>query len=183
MQIGYGIMLEDEITNLMREIELLLFDKFNIKKGLHQPPHITIKPPFEVSDLSPYKNYLDELCEKMEPFEVHLKGFNCFGKKVIYLDVQHNQKLYDIYETIFSDIKGKYNPGLVRDDMIFHATLAYDDIDEETFSKAYEYLKANYQPEFKFTVNKIGLFYQLPLLHTGDESGWIVIKKKSLNTI
>ncbi|MFA5830014.1 MAG: 2'-5' RNA ligase family protein [Candidatus Gracilibacteria bacterium] len=176
MQIGYGIILGGEINNFMREVELLLFNKFNLRKGLYQPPHITIKPPFEVEELSSYKNYLDELCGKIKAFEVELKGFNSFGKKVIYLDVKNNQKLYDIYEIIFGDIKNKCNPKLIKDDMIFHATLAYDDIDEETFDKAYKYLKTNYQPEFRFTIDKIGLFYQLP----GD-SGWIVIKEKSLN--
>lgn len=177
MQIGYGIILEGEINNFMREIELLLFDKFNLRKGLRQPPHVTIKPPFEVSNLSPYQSYLDELCQKIKPFEICVKGFNHFGNKVIYLDVQRDQQLHNIHETIFNDIKGKYNHKLVKDEMIFHATLAYDDIDEETFNKAYGYLQANYQPEFRFTINKIGLFYRL-----ADDSGWIIIKEKSLNT-
>lgn len=176
MQIGYGIILEGEINNFMREMELLLFNKFNLQKGLCQPPHITIKPPFKVEELSPYKNYLDELCKKIKPFEVELKGFSSFGKKVIYLNVKKNQKLSDIYETIFDDMKNKYNPELKREEIIFHATLAYDDIGEETFHKAYEYLRENFQPEFKFTIDKIGLFCQLP-----DESGWIMIQEKSLN--
>lgn len=176
MQIGYGIILEGEINNFMREVELLLFNKFNLQKGLCQPPHITIKPPFKVEELSPYKNYLEELCKKIKPFEVELKDFGSFEKKVIYLAVKKNQRLQDIYETIYLDIKNKYNPKLAREEMIFHATLAYDDLDEETFRKAYEYLRENFQPEFKFTIDKIGLFSQLP-----DESGWIVIKEKSFN--
>ena len=176
MQIGYGIILGEDVNKFMRGIELLLFDKFNLEAGLHQPPHVTIKPPFEVDDVVPYQNYLDELCEKIKPFDVHLKGFNCFSNKVIYLDVQHNPRLYDIYETIFKDIKDKYDPELERDNMIFHGTLAYDDIEEETFNKAYEYLKENYQPDFKVTVKKIGLFCQL---YDGGE--WIIIKQKSLN--
>jgi 2'-5' RNA ligase len=177
MQIGYGIIVEGEIKNFMREIELLLLNKFNLKKGLYQPPHITIKPPFEVNELKLYENYLDDLCEKIESFEVSLKGFNSFGKKVIYLDVEQNQKLYDTYETIFNDIKNKLNPELTRDDMIFHATLACSDINEETFDKAYKYLQANYKPEFRFTVKKIGLFYELP-----NKTGWIIIKEESLHT-
>jgi 2'-5' RNA ligase len=176
MQIGYGILLDGEIYNFMRKMELLLSDRFKIQKGLRQPPHITVKPPFIVTDVAAYQAYLDELCKKIEPFEIELAGFNSFGKKVIYLDVKKNRRLDEIYQIIFHDIQSKLDPEVKRDDMIFHATLAYDDLDNKSFTEAYEYLKSNFQPKFKMTAGKIGLFYQLD-----NDSGWIVIKEKTLN--
>jgi 2'-5' RNA ligase len=178
MQIGYGILLDGEIYNFMRKMELLLFDRYKIQKGLCQPPHITIKPPFTVDDISVYQTYLDELCQKIEPFDIELEGFNSFGKKVIYLDVKKSSKLDEIYQTIFSDIRSKFNPEIKKDDMVFHATLAYDDLNEESFDEAYEYLKSNFQPKFTMTAGKVGLFYQLV-----DDSGWIVIRERSLKNI
>lgn len=174
MQIGYGIILEDEIYNFMREMELLLFEKFGLKKGLYQSPHITIKPPFEVDSFEPYMQYLDELCEKTSPFQIELNGFNAFAGKVIYLDVRSNNHLFLAYETIFSDLK-KMGVPVLRDDMIFHATLAYGDVEAATFAKAYDYLQEHFHPHFSCQTKKIGLFYQLP-----EDSGWIVIKEKAL---
>lgn len=158
----------------MREIELLLFERFGLKKGMYQIPHITIKPPFAVDSVEPYIQYLDKLCEKIIPFEIELDGFNAFSNKVIYLDVKKNDYLSLAYETIFADLK-KLGLPITRDDMVFHATLAYGDLDALTFAKAYEYLQKNFHPHFSCQTEKIGLFYQLP-----EDSGWITIKEKLL---
>lgn len=166
--------MEDEVYNFMREIELLLFDKFGLQKGLRQSPHITVKPPFIADSIAPYVKYMESLCAGLEAFEIELDGFNSFSSKVIYLDVKENPNLFAIHEKITSDFKKEFNRN-EKEEMIFHATLAYGDVDEETFKKAFEYLKAHFKPKFKFKPQKMGLFYQLP-----DDSGWIVVKEQKL---
>ena len=78
------------------------------------------------------------------------------------------------YETILSDLQ-KLGTPILRDDMIFHATLAYGDVGASVLAKAYEYLQKSFHPRFSCKTKKIGLFYQLP-----EDSGWIVIKEKDL---
>ena len=177
MQVGYGILMEEEVYNFMREMELLLYKKFGLKKGLRQSPHITVKPPFITEDSAPYEQYLDELCAKINPFEIEIDGFNSFGTKVIYLDIKKNINLINIHQVITSDLKSKFNH-YEQEEMIFHGTLAYDDIDEKTFNEAYEFMKANFHPKFKIKAQKIGLFFQLP-----DDSSWVVIKEQALRSI
>ncbi|PIZ76436.1 hypothetical protein COY05_01100 [Candidatus Peregrinibacteria bacterium CG_4_10_14_0_2_um_filter_38_24] len=169
MQIGYGIVLEGEIFNFMRDMELKLFQQYGFEKGMEQPPHITIKPPFEVEEIDSYMDYLEEFCSKIDSFDVELEGFNSFSNKVIYLDVMKNDMLHKLNQIIMSDLK------LESDEMIFHATLGYGDLSEEKFKDAFEYLKVNFKPKFKFRVSKIGIFLNLP-----NDAGWIIVKECSL---
>lgn len=168
MQVGYGIIMEGAVFNFMRKIEIDLYDRFGFKNGMQQGPHITVKPPFEVQQISEYVEYLEVLCEKIEPLEIELEGFNSFGKKVIYMDVKNTEILSKIYETISSDL----NIHVENEEMIFHGTLAYNDIKEEDFDKAYKYLNEKFKPKFKVVAKKIGLFYKLP-----EDNGWIIIKE------
>ncbi len=170
MQIGYGILLDGKVFNFMRGAEIMLQDKFGFEKGLRQSPHVTVKPPFETEDLTPYLEYLETLCSETDTFKIKFKGFNSFGKKVIYLDVMPNEKLMSIYKKITKDLD------LPEDDMIFHGTLAYGDVEEDKFDEAINLLKNNFDPEFEVTARQIGLFYQL-----SNDEGWVVIKKCNLN--
>jgi len=170
MEIGYGILLEDKAFNYIRGLELELFENLGLEAGLRQPPHITIKPPFEVSELQPHFEYLERLARETEPFEISLKGFNSFGEKVLYLDVLQNEKLFDLNKKITSDLSTNV------DEMILHATLAYNDLNQESFKKAYSILMQKTLPDFKFVFKKIGLFYRL-----SNDAGWIIIKKANLN--
>lgn len=170
MQIGYGILLEEEVFNYVRERELELFESFGMETGLKQPPHITVKPPFETKELQTHLDYLEVLAKEVEPFEISLKGFNYFGDKVIYLDVIHNEKLFALNRRITSDLTA------IDDEMIFHATIAYSDINSSEFKRVYDSLIKKSTPEFNFTFKKIGLFYKL-----SNDAGWIVIKEATLN--
>lgn len=172
MQIGYGILLEEEAFNYVRERELELFASSGLEAGLRQPPHITIKPPFEAKELQTHLEYLETLANEVEPFEIRFKGFNHFDDKVIYLDVMHNEKLFELNEKITSDLSA------VEDAMIFHATIAYSDINSTKFKEAYDSLIKKTTPEFKFIFKKIGLFYKL-----SNDAGWIIIKEATLNKI
>jgi 2'-5' RNA ligase len=170
MQIGYGILVEEEIFNYMREKEVELFKKFGLEAGLKQPPHITIKPPFEAEDLELHFKYIEKLAKEIDPFEISIKGFNHFGNKVIYLDVMHNEKLFALNKKITLDLHES------KDEMIFHSTIAYSDINNKEFQEAYDMMIKKPTPEFKFKFNKIGLFYKL-----SSDSGWIILKKITLN--
>lgn len=48
-QIGFALLLPDSVNNLIRDIELTVSDLTDNQLGLSQPPHITVKRPFQVS--------------------------------------------------------------------------------------------------------------------------------------
>ncbi len=174
MKIGFAILLDNESHNYARKLELELCKNFGLCWGLKQSPHITIKAPFETEELDPFIEYLEDLAKEIVPFEIELAGFNYFEPKTIFLDVKENPKLKELHSHILKDMKEKFGiePNEFEGENVkFHSTIALEDVTEEKFKKAKEYLK-KYTPNFKFKAKTLGLFYYL-----GDDAGWIIIRR------
>lgn len=177
MRIGFAILLDDKSHNVARKIELELCDKFGLCYGLKQSPHITIKAPFDTTNISPFVNYFELVAKKTKPFDIELEGFNYFEPNVIFLDVKENKKLKKMHDKIIKEMEEKFSiePHEFEGDNIkFHVTLAVVDVTKSKFIKAKEYLK-KYKPKLKFKAKTIGVFYYL-----GEDAGWAIVKRISL---
>lgn len=177
MLIGFGILLNGESFNLARKLELELCKKFGLCWGLKQPPHITIKCPFETKELDKFTNYLQDLSKNVKSFEIELEDFNYFEPKVIFLDVKENPKLKKLHFKIIKDLKEKFciEPHQFEGNKIkFHSTLAVIDVTKQKFLRAKKYLE-KYKPKLKFKAKSIGIFYYL-----GKNAGWIIVKEINL---
>lgn len=172
MQIGIGIILEEGVYNYARDLELKISNQFNTKDGLRQPPHVTIKAPFEVSSLEPFVQYFDGLVSSIKPFELELGGVDSFAPSVIYIKVKESQELNRLHLKIVKDLETQYNVKPTQyegADRTFHSTLAMGDLTKKEHDKAMEYLK-NENQTFKFKFTTLGLFYLF------EEKDWIVIR-------
>lgn len=172
MTIGYAIMANVECHNFIRKVQLELY--LEAGAGLaRQSPHITIKSPFETSEIEDHVAYLESLSESIQSFEVELDGFGSFGEKVIYLAVKPNRKLRNMHQKILSEVNMRF--GLIPhefegENIVFHMSVAGFD-NSESFYKAQLYLR-KYNPQFRYSINTLGLFYYL-----GENNGWIVNRK------
>lgn len=173
MKIGYAVLVSDEVFNFMREFEVEFFQTFGANRGLAQPPHITIKGPFDTDDLRWHADYLDSLARQVKPFTVHLKGIGAFGPHAIFLDVLPHFALDQLSKKILSDLPVKtHTPFEANHDIHHHATLAFPD-SEEVFKQALiQY--ADMRVDLEFTVERLALFYQ-------HQDSWIVYKKVQIS--
>lgn len=173
--IGFGILLPDELHNFVRELELKLFLKFNLKKGLKQSPHITFKGPFSVDEFEPYKNYFDELAKEITPFEITINGISNFNSEVVFLDILENPDLTGLHNKVLFELQNKFGiqgGEYEGDNVKFHATLAYGDLSDDIFNDVKQTL-LKLKPSFTFTFKSIGLFYKV------DDS-WIIYRKATI---
>lgn len=177
-RIGYAILLDDESHNYAREVELDLSLKFQTRAGLRQSPHITIKPPFFVDDISTHVKYFDQLAKSLKPFKIEIEGFDFFEPKVIFLNVKKNSRLNEIHQKIIKDLQKKYkiefNPQTEGENVRFHSTVALSDLSEEKFFEAKKYLSKK-KPKFSFKAKTLGLFY-----HLSPEEGWIIYRRANI---
>lgn len=168
-----AILPEQEIQNEITSFKHQAAKKFNTKRALTSPPHITLAAPFKYSD-SEIRNVLEvveEFALEQTPFDVELKDFNCFAPRVIYLDV--------IKSVMLDDTHRKLNAILERDceiewnfkDSEFHPhmTVAFKDLKEAMFPKAWKYFRrAKYKNTFKANALNV-------LKHDGKE--WQIFKE------
>lgn len=169
MKIGYGIMLDVATRNFIRQVQLELHHQVGI--GLaRQPPHITIKSPFETTEIAPHRKYLDDLSQKLNGLEVEIEGFGNFADKTIYLDVRHTPTLIALHETVLQQAEEKFGLKPLEfegKNIKFHASVA--GFENVSRCKDAQGFLSKYSPKFKFRVLQLGLFYYL-----GPGKGWIV---------
>lgn len=88
---AYGIVILPP-PDLYREL-VLLRKKHPLLRSV-SPPHITVKAPFVPrGTLALVTDRLEEICSRIEPFELKLNGLGNFGSKVIYVRVEESPEL------------------------------------------------------------------------------------------
>lgn len=181
-KIGIGALIEGEAHNTIRALELKLADKTSNFSGLGQPPHITVKAPFDVISLADIKTYqalLEGIAQNHTSLDLELCGAGNFNQSVLYLQVAYSESLRQLHEDLlvatlrhFPEAKGKFEDK----EAVFHATLAMG-LRPTQFAIARETLETLPQASSSISANirKLGLF-----LKVSDSNQWIVLAEKML---
>ncbi|WP_255578632.1 2'-5' RNA ligase family protein [Chitinophaga sp. sic0106] len=142
-------------------------------------PHITLQVPF-TADPALEKAFCDELTEfakTQAPFEVSLNGFGTFPNKqnrVLFINVEKSETMSAMHRQLINFLRKEFgfSTMLARTGFTPHVTVAFKDLDDDQFNKAWpEYENKEYQATFK--VNN--LYF---LRHNGKS--WEVLQKCKL---
>ena len=175
MQLGFAILLPDDVHNAVRRWQLQIARACGSNPALKQYPHITLKQPFHARELEPVEAYFDELVRSTSPLRVEVDGVDRFYEDdVVFLDVQPSPELDRLRLDILRDLGTRFRvkPRDVEgEEYRFHATLAYS-LPAGTFDRAWSTV-AQVDAHFRFDADALGLFY-----YTGEE--WILYKRVRL---
>lgn len=180
--IGIGALIEGDAFNCIRTIELDTANAIGSFQGLAQPPHVTVKRPFDVRDVASIKKtsqLMHAIASNTRSFELTLDGVNNFADKVWYLSVQKNEALAQLHNQcldkltpFFPDCKGVFE----GENAVFHSTVTMD-MTPEQFTLAEKYLKS--QPEDRYVISapvtKLGLF-----LGMNNNTHWVIVDQSDL---
>ena len=175
MQLGFAILVPDDIHNAMRRWQLAVADLCGGNAALKVHPHITLKQPFHARALGPIEDYFDRLVEQADPVEIHVDGVGRFeGDEVVFLVVAPEPRLEALRLRVLDDLRERFGikPRDIEDERYrFHATLAYG-LPEGTFERAWDALRGM-EVNVTFRLESVGLFY-----YTGQE--WVLYKRARL---
>ncbi|GEP94663.1 2'-5' RNA ligase [Chitinophaga cymbidii] len=142
-------------------------------------PHITLQVPF-TADPSLERAFCEELTEfakTQAPFEVSLNGFGTFPNKqnrVLFINVEKSETMSAMHRQLINFLRKEFgfSTMLARTGFTPHVTVAFKDLDDAQFEKAWpEYENKEYTASFK--VNN--LYF---LRHNGKS--WEVLQKCKL---
>lgn len=174
MWLAIAILLNDEIHNYMRKVQLQLLNEHDHEGGVRleagRTPHVTIKQPFEAVSLERAEDYFDRLASEIEPFEIVVRGIGFFEGGVVFLDVGQDPRLVTLQRRVLADLADRFGtrPAEFEDDRYqFHATLAF--ISEDAFERVRAALR-DVRTEFRFVFDTLGLFYR-------TDEGWVLYKR------
>jgi len=171
MKIGVGLLIDNEAHNELRDLELVVSSKTGNELGLFQPPHITIKRPFEADQNTfvDVKKILKEFCSSVEEFEVNLGVYRTFGNEVIYAYME-DSKIISAKKILLEKLE-KINvipDEFDEDKYIAHSTISLG-LSSNEFRIAESELQ-NYKDKTMTTlISRVGLFLNV------DEKHWIVV--------
>jgi len=172
--LAYVILLPDNVHNFMRRLQADVYERYEASRfTLPLEPHVTLKQPFETSDVGAHEQYLDRLARETEPFELRLRGLGVFeGDGVLFLDVEQDPRLLTVQRRILDDFRlppAEFESGHPRP-YYFHATIA-------TALAARDLAEARGRhaetPEFRFATERLGLFRK-------TEDTWTLYKRVRL---
>jgi 2'-5' RNA ligase len=107
-EVGYVILLNDEVTNYVRRLQIDLLREHGPCPSLHVAPHITLKQAFPVPALEPFERYFEQLINETEPFEIVVRGFGSFDRDILFLDVVQNSHLVELRKRILRGLSVEF---------------------------------------------------------------------------
>lgn len=145
-------------------------EAYNSSHALKSPPHITLLSPFNGQSEKELIAQLNHSLKQRTPFELSLKDFFHFGKRVIFMDVVENTDLLEIQKGL--ETHARNHPELFRYNYPKrpyhpHLTIAFKDLTEKNFQRAWEVYQ-NKSFSASFVVDEVYL-----LKH--DSKQWQVI--------
>ena len=134
MKATFVLLANLEVHNFVRKLSWDIHQKYRTgTRHASLPPHISLKQPFSISDLTALERYMDELAISIQPFEVDLTEIQAvptfyegmeYG--VLWIKVKENEMLRGLHNRLnhdlnlrFGDTQADYDGDAYR----FHMTV------------------------------------------------------------
>jgi 2'-5' RNA ligase len=176
--IGIGALLDTETFNLVRSLELDAALATRNYAGLGQPPHVTIKRPFQVAtldDVNKLCKLLSDTAQQTSAFNLSYSGLNNFGDSTLFLAVRPSKELQKLHESLLSTLKTMFKSAESLHEgkeMVFHTSVAVN-LEKGQLQTAKEKLRNDVA--VSCTVRKLGLFLGLD-----NNTHWSIISEAEL---
>ena len=144
MQATFALLANNEIHNLVRKLSWDIHQKF--RTGIEVTrlyPHISLKQPFDISDIHSLEKYMTEFARSIDPFDVLLTELQLveatidgLDTGILWLDVQETETLRQLHDRLNQELTSRFgNVPATFDgpDYHFHMTVAIGNQPVETY--------------------------------------------------
>jgi 2'-5' RNA ligase len=156
-----AIVCPPEIDQEIHAFKLWIQSHCQSVNALKSPGHITLVPPFwfPASREQELHSHLTAFRSPTANITIELSGFSHFGKRVIYVEVQENKALAQLYMDAVQHFEVLPGTGIKRDERSFHphVTIATRDLRPSMFRQAWEHF-SGMSFESGFSADRISLF-------------------------
>ncbi len=148
----------EPVQSELTEFKHLARERFGSGHALNAPAHITLIPPFfaTAKQMEDFIPQLAEFIAGYPPWELEIKNFNRFGKRVIYAAVALHPALNDFQAELFSLFMTHFPAYRKPNRFHPHLTVAHRDLMPEQFPAAWHYF-SGLSYERKIIVDKLSV--------------------------
>lgn len=156
------------------ELKQWFAKKHNSRAALRSPPHITLHMPFQMDEnkLTKLQNELMALTSARAPFQVQLNGFGHFKERVIFIHVEQNESMHQLFLDLRRRMKESFNifnADYKNRGFIPHLTIAFRDLKKSAYHEAWAELQ---NKTFRY-----GFMARALVLLKHNDKNWEVFKK------
>jgi 2'-5' RNA ligase len=134
----------DDMQSYANAVRQEFADRYDSRKALNSPPHITLQPSFAwpIGEIEPLVAALADFAQAQRPVPVRLSGFGAFAPRVIFINVLQTWELLALQNRLKANCAtlGILSQGA---DLPFspHLTVAFRDLTEPNFQRAWPVFK------------------------------------------
>ncbi len=168
MKAAFALLADRETHNQVRKLAWNIHRKYHTGIDICRiPPHVSLKQPFNISNLQLLEEYMLELTSSIPPFEINLIGLDLIeteinGSKtgILWLDVQENKLLRGLHERSNQELTARFGDVSAPFDGLeyhFHMTAAIGGQPLAIYKKAHSEFSDRLK-EIQFSACELGLF-------------------------
>jgi len=168
MKAAFALLADPEAHNVVRKLAWGIHQKYRTgTRHASLPPHISLKQPFQISDLSALEKYMEELAGTIEPFDVLLTelqviplSYSGFESGILWIDVDESAGLRALHSRLNEELDQRFgNTPADFDgrDYHFHMTVM---LGGQPVKKYRDFLSEVPEPKInmRFTVKELAMF-------------------------
>lgn len=147
-----AILPPEPVLGQVRDMKMLLHDRYGCRVALKSPAHITLIPPFHFppGNEADLVSVLDTYAAAATPFEIELDGFGRFDEQTIYVRVKESPELrrlqFGLHQQLHRELLPKTKKAY---DFHPHMTIGNRDIPAGRFEEAFAHFSGrDYQAVF-----------------------------------
>jgi 2'-5' RNA ligase len=129
MKATFALLLDHEVHNVVRKLAVEVHQTYHIGlAGSQLPPHVSLKQPFLIPDLSAVETYFDQLARSIAPVTLTLPRIGGPGDApVLWLEVEETEALRHLHTRINQELAEQFPETQAPFDGLayhFHLTVA-----------------------------------------------------------
>lgn len=190
MKAAFALLANSDVHNFVRRLSWEIHQKYRTgTRHASLPPHISLKQPFSVSDLSALEDYMEELAGSIEPFEVTLTelqivpiSFGGTDYGLLWIDVQETEELRGLHNRLNEELNQRFGntpADFDGDAYHFHMTVMMGGQPSEIYRKFLREID-NPKVNLRFTVTELAMFvYDEPMGPNSDYLSYKILPIRS----
>jgi len=152
MKATFALLADNETHNLVRKLSWDIHQKYRTDIDVCRlPPHISLKQPFDISDLDSLTEYMTELAQGLEPFQTRLTHLELIettmdglGTGILWLNVEETETLRGLHNRVNEELTARFGNAQAEfdgEDYHFHMSVAIGGQPIETYRTIHDEFK------------------------------------------
>ncbi len=152
MKTAFALLADDETHNLVRKLSWDIHRKYRTGIDICRlPPHISLKQPFDISDLDSLSDYMTELAQSLQPFPTLLTHLELIETTmdglhtgILWLSVEETEFLRRLHNRVNEELTARFGHVPAEfdgADYHFHITVAIGGQPIETYREIFDEFK------------------------------------------